>query len=87
MPDLVSGVWVGFDDFQSIGKYRVGSNTALPAWVKYTQSIHENFGKKLFPVSKDIAYFRVDTETKEITSSFSDNFTFEPFEKPMTITE
>jgi penicillin-binding protein 1A len=87
MPDLVNGVWVGFDDFQSIGKYRTGSNTALPAWVKYTKSVHKNFGNTLFPVSKDIAYFRVDSESKEITNSFSGEYTFEPFEKPMTITE
>lgn len=87
MPDLVSGVWVGFDDFQSIGKYRVGSNTALPAWVEYTKSVHENFGRKLFPVSKDVAYFRVDSESRQITNSFSADFTFEPFERPMTMTE
>jgi penicillin-binding protein 1A len=87
MPDLVSGVWVGFDDFQPVGRYRTGSNTALPAWVKYTKNVYHDFGKRLFPVSKDIAYFRVDNDTKEITNSFSDNFTFEPFEKPMTITE
>jgi len=87
MPDLVNGVWVGFDDFQSIGKYRVGGNTALPAWVTFTQSVQENFGKMLFPVSKDIAYFRVDAETKEITNSYTDEYTFEPFEKPMTMTE
>lgn len=87
MPDLVSGVWVGFDDFRSIGKWRTGSNTALPAWVKYTQGVHENFGNMLFPVSKDVAYFRVDSETHEITNSFSGEYTFEPFEKPMSMTE
>jgi len=87
MPDLANGVWVGYDDFKSVGRYRTGSNTALPAWVKYTESVHSKFGRKLFPVSKDIAYFRVDAESKEITNSFSGDFTFEPFEKPMTMTE
>lgn len=87
MPDLVSGVWVGFDDFKPIGRWRTGSNTALPAWVKFTQSIQDNFGKMLFPVSRDVAYFRVDAETHEITNSFSGDYTFEPFEKPMTMTE
>lgn len=87
MPDLVNGVWVGFDDFQPVGKYRVGGNTALPAWVTFTKSIHENFGKMLFPVSRDIAYFRVDSESKEITNSFGGKYTFEPYEKPMSITE
>jgi len=87
MPDLVNGVWVGFDDFRSIGKWRTGSNTALPAWVKFTKSVHENFGKMLFPVSKDVAYFRVDSESHDITNSFSGEYTFEPFEKPMSMTE
>jgi len=87
LPDLVSGIWVGFDDFKPIGKYRVGGNTALPAWVKFTENIHGNFGNMLYPVSKDIAYFRVDSASKEITNSFSGEYSFEPFEKPMTITE
>jgi penicillin-binding protein 1A len=87
MPDLVSGVWVGFDDFRPIGKWRTGSNTALPAWVKFTQGVHDNFGNMLFPVAKDVAYFRVDAESHEITNSFSGEYTFEPFEKPMSMTE
>jgi penicillin-binding protein 1A len=87
MPDLVSGVWVGFDDFQPIGKYRTGSNTALPAWVSYTKNIHHGFGHGLFPVSKEVAYFRVDDKSKEITNSFSEDYTFEPFERPMSMTE
>lgn len=87
MPDLVTGVWVGFDDFQSIGKYRTGSNTALPAWVDYTKQIQSRFGNRMYPISKDVVYFRVDSETGEITNSFSGEYTFEPFEKPMSITE
>lgn len=87
MPDLVNGVWVGFDSFRSIGRYRTGSNTALPAWVKFTKSVQDRFGNKVFPFSKDVVYFRVDAKTKEITDSFSDSYTFEPFEKPMSMTE
>ena len=31
---LVTGVWVGFDDFSTIGDGQAGSNVALPIWAK-----------------------------------------------------
>ncbi len=34
---LVTGVWVGFDDFRSLGDGQAGSNVALPIWVRIMQ--------------------------------------------------
>lgn len=87
MSDLVSGVWVGFDDYRPLSHSAAGGNTALPAWVRYTGGVYHNFGRRMFPIAKDVSYFRVDKETKQITDGYSDEFTFEPFERPMSITE
>ncbi|WP_022850779.1 penicillin-binding protein 1A [Limisalsivibrio acetivorans] len=80
MPNLVNGVWVGFDDFRKIGNVRTGSNTALPAWVEYTKNVTDMFEYALFPVSDDVVYKKIDTDTRKITDSFSRNFHFEPFD-------
>lgn len=37
-PEVVSGVWVGFDDALSLGNNETGANTALPAWVEFMKS-------------------------------------------------
>ncbi len=40
---LVTGVWVGFDDFSSIGEGQAGSNVALPIWTKIMiKAVHDN---------------------------------------------
>lgn len=87
MSDLVTGTWVGFDDYRPLSRSAAGGNTALPAWVRYTGSVYHNFGRRMFPVSNDVSYFRVDKETKQITDGYSDEFSFEPFERAMSITE
>ena len=87
MSDLVSGTWVGFDDFKPLPRGASGSNAALPQWVRYTGKVYPKFGRKMFPVAKDVSYFRVDAETKQITDGYSDEFSFEPYDRPMSITE
>ncbi|HEY5955666.1 MAG TPA: penicillin-binding transpeptidase domain-containing protein, partial [Polyangiaceae bacterium] len=34
-PEIVTGVWVGFDEALSLGNNETGANTALPAWVDF----------------------------------------------------
>ena len=34
-PDLVCGVWVGFDDRQPLGRGEEGARSALPAWLQF----------------------------------------------------
>jgi penicillin-binding protein 1A len=37
-PEIVAGVWVGFDDAVSLGANETGANTALPAWVEFMKA-------------------------------------------------
>ena len=34
-PDIVTGVWVGYDDEKSLGRGEVGGKAALPIWLDY----------------------------------------------------
>jgi penicillin-binding protein 1A len=34
-PDLLAGVWVGFDDMKKLGKGEAGAKTALPIWLDF----------------------------------------------------
>jgi penicillin-binding protein 1A len=37
-PELVSGVWVGFDDHAPLGQRETGAGAALPAWLSFMQA-------------------------------------------------
>ncbi|HET9551393.1 MAG TPA: PBP1A family penicillin-binding protein, partial [Anaeromyxobacteraceae bacterium] len=37
-PELVAGVWVGFDDHAPLGPRETGAGAALPAWLAFMQS-------------------------------------------------
>ncbi len=37
-PQLVTGVWVGYDDYRSCGPTAVGATMALPIWLNYMQN-------------------------------------------------
>lgn len=40
-PDLCAGVWVGYDDNESIGNRQSGAVAALPIWIDFFQSVIE----------------------------------------------
>jgi penicillin-binding protein 1A len=79
MPNLITGTWVGFDDFSSLGRLETGARAALPAWLDYTSKIVKKLPFEEFPVSPNVTYYKVDTETNQISDTYSDTFTFEPF--------
>ena len=37
-PDLVAGVWVGFDDHDPLGPHATGAGAALPGWLGFMQA-------------------------------------------------
>lgn len=81
MPDLVCGTWVGYDDNRQIGDRRFGSNTALPSWIEFITGVLEDYPFKAFPTAENVNYMKVDSETKKITDSFTESYTFEPFDE------
>ena len=77
--DLVTTVWVGTDDFTSLGNDEYGSTIALPIWLNYM-----NFKLKSLEITKEeipenISFVRVNKNTGEIDTESSENTYFELF--------
>lgn len=70
-PDIVSGVWVGFDEERSIGRGEVGGKAALPIWLGYMKFAHENLPPRGFPVPDGVVFANIDNETGRLVSSAS----------------
>lgn len=70
-PDIVTGVWVGYDDEKSLGRGEVGGKAALPIWLDYMKFAHENLPPRSFPVPEGVVFANIDNETGKLVSSGS----------------
>ena len=77
--DLVTTVWVGTDDFSSLGNNEFGSTIALPVWVDFMQIALPSLPEEEWKIPKGLSYVRVDRETGKTTEETSDNAYFELF--------
>ena len=63
--DLVVGVYVGFDNPRSLGKYETGSKAALPIFKNFIKSALYKEDFKQFPIPKGIYFAPVNYDTGE----------------------
>lgn len=70
-PDIVTGVWVGFDEEKSLGRGEVGGKAALPIWLEYMKSAHDALPPRGFPVPDGIVFANIDNESGRLVSSGS----------------
>ena len=78
-PYLLSGVYVGFDQVQPMGKYETGSRAASPIWVAYRQAVEEDYPVEDFPEPPGIVHVRIDGQTGMLASPSSQTSYFLPF--------
>ncbi len=58
-PDLVSAVWVGFDDMKSLGRQETGARAASPIWVSFMKNFAAGEPAD-FPVPEGIVSCTID---------------------------
>jgi len=61
-PKYVTGVWVGYDKEQSMGKGETGSRAAAPIWLAYMKRMMESRPVRVFTVPKGIEFATIDKE-------------------------
>lgn len=61
--NLVTTVWVGFDDYGSLGKGEFGSRVALPIWIAYMGQALADTPAAVLPRPADIVTARIDRST------------------------
>jgi penicillin-binding protein 1A len=61
--EIVSGVWVGFDDPQPLGWGESGAVSALPAWIAFMKAAHDKHPSTDFPRPASIVLANVDPAT------------------------
>ncbi|HTM09535.1 MAG TPA: PBP1A family penicillin-binding protein [Verrucomicrobiae bacterium] len=59
-PNIVAGVWVGYDDHRSIADKETGASLALPIWLSFMTEAREENDDEDFPVPEGINWMDVN---------------------------
>jgi penicillin-binding protein 1A len=66
-PELITGVWVGFDDERTLGENETGARAASPIWVNSMSKILKDRPIKDFSIPEGIEFMKVDSKTGQVS--------------------
>ncbi|MEQ1502663.1 MAG: transglycosylase domain-containing protein, partial [Myxococcota bacterium] len=76
--DVITAVWFGFDQPQTLGVSSTGGRTALPVWIKYMKVAAPREKDRDFPVRGDVQYAMIDEATGRRVTSGGVSYPFLP---------
>lgn len=90
--DVVTTVWVGFDNPRPLGNHETGAGAALPIWIDYMREALRDKPEHSMAQPEGMVSVRIDAKTGQYTSSDNPNAIFELFRsenapKPGTATQ
>ena len=80
-PNLVTGVWVGFDDIRPLGEKETGSHAALPIWMSYMKTALSSLPVLAFSIPDNIVYAKIDPTTGMLAPEGTNRGVIEVFVK------
>jgi penicillin-binding protein 1A len=86
-PDYATGVWVGFDEEQSLGLGETGSMAASPIWLAFMEAILKGKPVQVFQVPDGVVFAKIDAETGLLAIPESKDTIFECFKEGTVPTE
>jgi penicillin-binding protein 1A len=78
-PELVAGVWVGFDDHGPLGPRETGAGAALPAWLSFMQAALGARPLAQFGAVPGVELVRIDPSTGRLASDRQPDAPFAAF--------
>ena len=86
-PELVTGVWVGYDDLAPMGKGETGSRAASPIWLYFMSEALKGKPVQDFIAPDSVVFAKIDNETGLLASPYSKKTVFQSFKKGTEPTE
>ena len=62
-PEIIAGVWIGFDSQESLGQSETGSRAALPVWRDFMKAALKDQEIKEFEIPEGIVFANIDNES------------------------
>jgi len=80
-PDLVTTMWVGFDQLKPLGSKETGSSAALPVWIDFMKTALAGKPEKQLPPPEGLVTMKINAETGRAATDVDTNTIFEIFRK------
>ena len=77
--DVVTTIWVGFDNYTPLGRREFGGTAALPIWIDYMREALADSPELQRPVPAGIVSVRIDPESGQLADSSTKDAIFEYF--------
>jgi penicillin-binding protein 1A len=78
-PKYITGVWVGFDQPNSIGDKETGARAALPIWMTFMQDILGGEKMREFEIPQGVTFSKIDADTGTLPTPNTKNTVYECF--------
>lgn len=78
-PSLVTGVWMGFDLKQSLGKNETGGKACAPIWLDFMKKAMAGVKPEKFQIPKGITFLPTDRKTGEYAPALRNKRRWLPF--------
>lgn len=79
-PELVTGVWVGFDDGTALGRHESGGRVASPVWLEFMQRALKGRPTTDFAIPANIRFYRINAQDgREVRGNTEAKTRFEAF--------
>ena len=62
-PDILTGVWIGFDRRRSLGDRQTGGRVAAPIWLEFMHAATQDLPMRDFEIPEGIAIMHIDPRT------------------------
>jgi penicillin-binding protein 1A len=79
--DMVTGVWVGYDEPRPLGPEETGSKAAAPIWVDFMKAVTDRSAPRDFPMPEGIVTRLIDPETGLLANMWTKNAVVEYFKE------
>jgi len=80
-PEVITGVWTGFDEQIPLGRNETGAKAAAPIWLQYMQIATSEYEKKDFVVPQSVDQVQIDSETGDVPTPTTKKRVWEFFAK------
>jgi penicillin-binding protein 1A len=85
--EMVTGVWVGFDDVKPLGEEETGSRAAAPIWVSFMKNVSGGSEPRDFPRPGGIVSRLIDPATGLLADKWTEGAVLEHFKEGTEPTE
>ncbi len=68
-PSIAAGVWVGHDNFTTLGPKETGSRAALPVWIEFMAAAFEKRSSSYFDIPDDVVRLPIHTKTGAVVQT------------------